>query len=158
MNATEHNVDGSDSERTEGDQSVLTTSSEPLAARTADPGKPSRNRVLIVEDNADSRVTLEQLLRLDGFEVVSAPDGVTGLDAIRREHPDVALLDISLPGMSGDEIARRVRAESDDRAIRLVALTGYSHAEDYAALLAAGFDEHLVKPVSRDDLLRVLRK
>jgi len=115
-------------------------------------------RVLVVEDNADSRATLEHLLRFDGFEVLSAADGVAGLEAIRREQPDVALLDIGLPGMSGYDIAKQVRAEFNGQPIRLVALTGYGRAEDHASVMAVGFDEHLVKPVSRDELLRVLRK
>ncbi|MGD9636150.1 MAG: CheR family methyltransferase, partial [Pirellulales bacterium] len=115
-------------------------------------------RVLVVEDNADSRATLEHLLRFDGFHVLTAADGRAGLDAIRREQPDVALLDIGLPSMSGYEIARQVRAELNGRPVRLVALTGYGRAEDHESVMAAGFDEHLVKPVSRDDLLRVLRK
>lgn len=115
-------------------------------------------RVVVVEDNADSRTTLENLLRFDGFEVVTAADGVAGLEAIRREQPDVALLDIGIPGMSGYELAKQVRAEFDSRPIRLVALTGYGRAEDHASVMAAGFDDHLVKPVGRDDLLQALRK
>jgi CheY-like chemotaxis protein len=120
--------------------------------------KSKGKRVLVVEDNADSRATLEHLLRFDGFHVLTAADGVAGLEAIRREQPDVALLDIGLPGMSGYEIAKQVRAEFDGQPIRLVALTGYGRAEDHTSVMEAGFDEHLVKPVSRDDLLRVLRK
>jgi CheY-like chemotaxis protein len=136
----------------------------PLTARRPDntPAvevpKSQRKRVLVVEDNDDSRATLEHLLRFDGFQVLTAADGRAGLDVIRREQPDVALLDIGLPGMSGYEVAKQVRAEMDGQPIRLIALTGYGRAEDHASVMAAGFDEHLVKPVSRDDLLRVLRK
>lgn len=120
--------------------------------------KSQGKRVLVVEDNDDSRATLEHLLRFDGFQVLTAADGKAGLELIRRERPDVALLDIGLPGMSGYEVAKQVRAEFDGQPIRLIALTGYGRAEDHTSVMAAGFDEHLVKPVSRDDLLRVLRK
>jgi CheY-like chemotaxis protein len=120
--------------------------------------KSQGKRVLVVEDNDDSRATLEHLLRFDGFQVLTAADGKAGLELIRQERPDVALLDIGLPGMSGYEVAKQVRAEFDGQPIRLIALTGYGRAEDHTSVMAAGFDEHLVKPVSRDDLLKVLRK
>ena len=137
---------------------VPLTNKRPDAAPAVFVPKPTDTKVLIVEDNADSRATLEHLLRFDGYQVSSASDGIAGYEAIRREQPDIALLDIGLPGMSGYELARRIRQEFTDRPIRLVALTGYGRAEDHASVMEAGFDEHLIKPVSRDDLLRVLRK
>jgi CheY-like chemotaxis protein len=90
--------------------------------------------------------------------VASAADGIAGYDAIRRDPPDVALVDIGLPGLNGYEIARRVRQEFSNRPIRLVALTGYGRAEDHESVIEAGFDEHLIKPVSREELLRVLQE
>jgi len=79
-----------------------------------------------------------------------------GLQAIADQRPDVALIDLGLPEIDGCEVARRVRADKACRSIRLVALTGYGRDEDRRAVLQAGFDAHLVKPVQPDDLSRVL--
>ena len=114
------------------------------------------NRVLVVEDNADSRNTLQTLLKLDGFQVEVAEDGQQGLDAILAQLPDVALIDIGLPELDGYEVARRVRKQLGKSVVRLVALTGYGQAKDREAVFQAGFDEHLVKPVNPQDLARVL--
>ena len=89
--------------------------------------------------------------------MATAADGQSGLEAIETDPPAVALIDIGLPGIDGYEIARQVRSKSRV-APRLVALTGYGRAEDRQAILDAGFDEHLVKPVQPLDLARVLRK
>lgn len=115
-------------------------------------------RILLVEDNDDSRTTLAKLLQLDGHHVEVAADGAAGYDAIRCGQFDVALLDIGLPVMDGYEIARRVRAELPNLSIRLIAITGYGRAEDHEAIMASGFDEHIVKPVNPELLTRVLRK
>lgn len=109
-------------------------------------------RVLIVEDNADSRMMLQSLLTLDGHQVLTAEDGVRGLEVIEQEHPDVALVDIGLPGLDGYEVARRVRAKLGPDGVRLVALTGYGRAEDHTAVRAAGFDLHLIKPIDLKQL------
>jgi two-component system CheB/CheR fusion protein len=134
------------------------THKRPPAPAVGNLPKAANVRVLIVEDNPDSRSTLEHLLRFDGYVVASAADGIAGYDAIRRDPPDVALVDIGLPGLNGYEIARRVRQEFSNRPIRLVALTGYGRAEDHESVIEAGFDEHLIKPVSREELLRVLQE
>ena len=118
---------------------------------------PAGTRVLIVEDNADSREMLAQRLRMDGCHATVASDGNQGLEAIRREQFDLALVDIGLPGIDGYEVARQVRAGPRGDGIYLVALTGYGRPEDRLAVLQAGFDEHLVKPVKPIELDRVLR-
>jgi len=115
-------------------------------------------RVLIVEDNDDSRATLEKILRLFGCKVTTAADGRAGYEAICRERPDAAVVDIGLPGIDGYEVARRVRAALPGRAIRLIAVTGYGRAEDRAAVMKAGFDAHVVKPMNPDELIRLLRE
>jgi two-component system, chemotaxis family, CheB/CheR fusion protein len=130
------------------------------AAPATNEVSPSRGlvrSVVIVEDNRDSRRMLETLLRLDGCEVRSAGDGEEGLKTILETRPELALVDIGLPGLSGYDLARKVRASLDHAAVRLVALTGYGRAEDHRQVLEAGFDAHLVKPLKREDLLRVLR-
>jgi signal transduction histidine kinase len=110
-----------------------------------------RRRVLVVEDNADARDMLRVTLQLTGHEVHEAHDGPSGLEAIRRVRPDVALVDIGLPHFSGYELARKARGEFG-AAVRLVALTGFGQPEDRRRALEAGFDTHLVKPVEPDTL------
>ncbi len=117
---------------------------------------PAVSRVLLIEDNPDSRDMLHTILKLDGYDVEVAEDGPQGLAAIFKRPPEVALIDIGLPGLDGYEVARRVRKKFDSSEIQLVALTGYGQAKDREAALDAGFDEHLVKPVNLDDVARVL--
>ncbi|MBC8066786.1 MAG: response regulator [Deltaproteobacteria bacterium] len=112
--------------------------------------------ILVVEDNEDSRDMLQLLLEARGHHVDVAADGTAGLAELLTCRHDVALLDIGLPGVDGYEVARRLREQRPDRGTRLIAITGYGQGEDRARALAAGFDEHLVKPVSVDDLERVL--
>ncbi len=113
-------------------------------------------RVLLVEDNPDTRNMLQAILKLDGFQVEVAEDGQQGLDAILAQRPDVALIDIGLPRLDGYEVARRVRQELDASEVQLVALTGYGQARDREAVFQAGFDEHVVKPVNPQKLARLL--
>jgi CheY-like chemotaxis protein len=111
-------------------------------------------RILIVEDNADSREMLRFLLELAGHEVHEASDGPGGLEALSRLRPDVALVDVGLPGFDGYELARRAREAG--HTARLVALTGYGLPEDHRRSREAGFDAHLVKPVESAQLSAVL--
>jgi PAS domain S-box-containing protein len=115
-------------------------------------------RVLIVDDNADARDVLASALPLLGYEAVTAGDGATALALAVQVHPSIALLDIGLPAMDGYELARRLRAVDDLKPLKLVALTGYGLESDRARALAAGFDEHLVKPVSLEGLQRVIER
>ena len=121
-------------------------------------GAGSRRRVLIVDDNVDAAETLQMVVSQLGHEVQAAHDGVAALDAVRSRRPDVVLLDISMPGMDGLEVARALRAEPALRQVRVVALTGFGQQEDRRRSLAAGCDAHLVKPVSPEDLRRVLER
>ena len=129
----------------------------PLTSSLKDVPQAAGTRVLIVEDNRDSRVTLEKLLQLYGCEVSTAADGHSGFDAISTLKPDVALVDIGLPDIDGYEVARRVRSELRESSVRLIAVTGYGR-DDRAAVLKAGFDAHLVKPFDLKELLRTLMK
>ena len=112
-------------------------------------------RIAIVEDKDDVRASLKQLLELDGHEVVEAADGRCGLALILRERPDLALIDIGLPGIDGRDLARAVRADAAGAATRLVAVTGYGSPVDLRNGLEAGFDDYLVKPVDAQ-VLRAL--
>ena len=115
-----------------------------------------RLRVLLIEDNEDARAMVSTLLQHAGHEVLEAADGAAGLDCARRLVPDVALVDLGLPGVDGLEVARRLRECEATEGIFLVALTGYGQAGDRRKTLEAGFDVHLVKPVEIDRLKEVL--
>jgi CheY-like chemotaxis protein len=115
-------------------------------------------RVLVIEDNADARAMLRHLLEAAGHEVHEAAEGRQGLAMALALRPEVALVDLGLPGLDGYEIARQVRAADDRRSILLVAVTGYGSPEDRERSLLAGFDVHLVKPVDPDMLAGVLAR
>ena len=114
-----------------------------------------RRRILIVEDNEDARDALRMLLELDGHAVEAAAEGAEALDLVRAKDPDVALVDIGLPGIDGYEIARRIRAVDGKRPL-LIALTGYGQPEDRRRATEAGFDSMLVKPVDPAALSELL--
>jgi two-component system, sensor histidine kinase len=113
-------------------------------------------RVLLIEDNADAREALRALLELDGYEVHAAADGTEGLDLARTKAPEVALVDIGLPGFDGYEVARRIRTTAWGKSMLLVALTGYGQADDRRRALEAGCDLHVTKPVSPERLDEIL--
>jgi PAS domain S-box-containing protein len=113
-------------------------------------------RVLVVDDNVDSAVTVTQLLMLIGNDVRMAHSGACALDAAAAFRPSVVFIDLGMPGMSGFEVARRIREHPELGATRLVALTGWGQPDDRARTRQAGFDEHLVKPVDLATLRSVL--
>lgn len=113
--------------------------------------------VLIVDDNRDAAESLADLLRLMGARVTVAHSGREALEVLTDLNPDLVLLDIGLPGMDGYEVARRMRAMPAVQA-RLVALTGYGSEQDKQRVHAAGFDDHLVKPVEPAVIAEVLAK
>jgi len=118
--------------------------------------KPPGLRVLVVDDNHDAVETLAMLLGLWGHDVRLAADGPSAVETAAAHRPDVVLLDISLPGMSGYEVAERLRANPELRETVLVAMTGYGQAEDKKETSEAGFTLHLVKPVEPDVLQKLL--
>lgn len=133
-------------------QADIPLSSAPAAAgRREQPaaGAARRRRILVVEDNADIRETLRMLLELWGHEVMLAATGNEGLRMALQERPDVALIDIGLPGMSGYEVAVQIRARTreEPKRMRMVAMTGYGQPSDRERAASAGFDDHLLKPV-----------
>lgn len=104
-------------------------------------------RILVIDDNDDAREMLRVALTLAGHTVCEAADGRTAIDVAIDVVPDVALVDIGLPGLDGYEVARQIRAEPRAKSVSLVAVTGYGQAEDQLRALDAGFDAHLTKPV-----------
>ncbi|MGQ0752740.1 MAG: hybrid sensor histidine kinase/response regulator [Betaproteobacteria bacterium] len=127
-------------------QSERPASAEPAAAR----------RILIIEDNDDTREMLRAALTLDGHEVVEGHDGATGLAAAAAAEPDIVLIDIGLPDIDGYEVARRLRARPSNGRVPLVALSGYGQAADLKRAFEAGFDSHLTKPVAVEQLHSVI--
>ena len=112
-------------------------------------------RVLVVDDNRDAADALAMLLRHSGHETFVAYDGASAFASAETHRPDVMLLDIGLPGMSGHDVCRRMRQEPWGQNIRMIALTGWGQEDDRRKSREAGFDGHLVKPV---DIAAVLQQ
>jgi CheY-like chemotaxis protein len=112
--------------------------------------------VVIVEDQSDARRMLQILLESMGVRVFTAADGREGAELIERVQPDLALVDLGLPVMSGYDVARSVREQLDGFPVKLVALSGYGQDSDVQAALEAGFDEHITKPPDPQRLERLL--
>ncbi len=115
-------------------------------------------RIAIIEDLSDNLEMLRRLLEIDGHKVLTARTGEAGLALILEHRPDVAIVDIGLPGLNGYQVAQGVRTQVDSQQTRLVALTGNGQQGDIDAALAAGFDVHLVKPVDLGRLHEALAK
>jgi PAS domain S-box-containing protein len=121
----------------------------------AKPAGPSL-RILLVDDNVDSAGSLAMLLEASGHEVQIAHDGPTALQAAIDNRPDFMLLDIGLPGMDGNEVAKRIRQQSKLENVVLIAMTGYGQESDRKRSQEAGFNHHLVKPVKLATLEKLL--
>ena len=112
-------------------------------------------RVLVVEDDADSREVMVLFLARAGHEVSGAATGHAAIDQAVRDRPDIALIDLGLPDVDGCEVARALRARLGS-ATRLIALTGSSEPQDAVRVRGAGFEAHLVKPVDPETLRRMV--
>ena len=113
-------------------------------------------RIVVADDNEDSAESFAMLLSFSGHEVRIVHDGASALDAVRDFRPDVAFLDIGMPGLTGYEVAQAVRAEPWGREVQLIAVTGWGQPDDRARARTAGFDWHLVKPIDPADVDRLL--
>jgi PAS domain S-box-containing protein len=118
---------------------------------------PARRRLLVVDDNVDAANALRYLLENDGHEVKVAADGIAGVALAREFRPDVLLLDIGLPRLSGYDIAKEIRSDDSLRKVIIIAITGYGQPEDRARAMASGFDHYLTKPVEFGELRRLFR-
>jgi signal transduction histidine kinase len=118
---------------------------------------PRRRRILIADDNRDSAETLAALLRMEGHEVTSVHDGPVALTVFGELKPEVVLLDIGMPGLTGYEVARKMRQSPLGPTIKLIAITGWGQDIDKERAYAAGFDLHLTKPVDPHRLAELLR-
>jgi signal transduction histidine kinase/ActR/RegA family two-component response regulator len=131
----------------------LAPAPESQEAAAAPAHQRGSGKVLVVDDNRDAADTTAALLEMCGYEARTAYDPASALAALEQYEPDVALLDIGLPGMTGYELARRVRAHPNGARCRLIALTGYGQADDIELAKRHGFDAHLTKPAQADVLL-----
>ncbi len=133
---------------------VIPREIEPTDARTDIP----RLNILIVEDDLDGANSLAWLLRHYGYEVEIAQDGPGALEMAEESAPDVVLLDIGLPGMSGFEVARQLNDNSPEKKAILIVMSGFGSDEDRRHSAVVGVDLHLVKPVDPNELHGILKR
>jgi DNA-binding response OmpR family regulator len=132
------------------------TSLDPGAGATRPlPGRPLR--ILLADDDRDATLSLGTLLRLEGFEVRHVYDGDAALAAVREFEPDVVLVDIGMPKLTGYDVARSIRDRYGKNGPVLVALTGWKQASDRILATLAGFDHHVAKPYDPGRLLELVR-
>jgi len=113
-------------------------------------------RILVVEDDVDSAVSLERLLTLFGYDIRVERDGLDAVHCAKEFAPWAALIDLSLPTLDGCAVARRLRACAETRDSVLIAMTGWGDDDHYVSSFQAGFDRHLIKPLSIETLMDAL--
>jgi CheY-like chemotaxis protein len=141
---------------------LLAADAPPIEA-PAPPARPEatpngQRRILVVDDNQDSADSSALVLELMGHQTAAAYSGEHGLQVAAEFQPEVMLLDIGLPGISGYEVARRVRDSAWGREVILIAVTGWGQDDDRRKSTEAGFDHHLVKPIDTVELVALLDK
>jgi CheY-like chemotaxis protein len=114
--------------------------------------------ILIVDDYPDALQVWDLYLRASGFEVLTAADGEAALAQATTHHPDLIVMDLELPGMSGAEVARALRAQDSTRRIPKIAVTGYSQPRQLDEARKSGFDDILIKPCDPDELIAVIKR
>jgi CheY-like chemotaxis protein len=119
---------------------------------------PRELRILVVDDYTDQTDSSQELLGLMGYRVEKAYDGASAIELVQSFRPDVVLLDLAMLKMSGYDVARAIRQLPDGHSMRIIAVTGHGRAEDRRRTAEAGFDLHLVKPVTCDELERTLQQ
>jgi len=114
--------------------------------------------VLHVEDNPDNRMLIRDLLQFRGYRVVEVSDGTQALSVTEQEQPDIILMDIQLPGVSGLDIARRIKARPDLKHIPIVAVTSFALSGDDKKAFAAGCDAYVAKPYEPRELVKLIQR
>ena len=114
-----------------------------------------RTNVLIVDDNRDAADSLQALFEMDNCNVATAYDGLEAVRAVEQGIPDMIVMDLGMPTMDGYEAARRIRLHAGSQPILMIALSGWGQVEARQRTRDAGFDHHLVKPVSFDDIKKL---
>jgi CheY-like chemotaxis protein len=139
---------------------ALTEASGPAplgdAAHTIAPAAHGKPSILIADDNDDVVESLAMLLEIHGYEVLKAYDGLQAVAVAEHGHPEAVLLDLSMPRLDGHAACRRIRALPEGKHLRIIALTGWDPDGDESSSRDAGFDGHLVKPISTSTLLGLL--
>jgi CheY-like chemotaxis protein len=119
---------------------------------------PTMPRILYVEDNDDNVAMLKDRLEIEGFEVLVATDGISGVECARRQQPDLVLLDLDLPDIDGWEATRRIRGDASTRTIPVIALSAHAMPEHQAKATLAGCDHYETKPVDFARLVVAIRE
>ena len=125
-------------------------------ASTAPPSAARKKCILVVDDELDTAIMLSLLLKRMGYNVLTAYDGIEGINWAENVYPDAVLLDLGMPSMDGFEVARTIRGTEWGRSLKLIAVTGHGEPEDRLHSHQAGFDLHLVKPVDQRTLADAL--
>lgn len=116
-----------------------------------------RRCVLIVEDNPLNMKLFSAMIASQGYEVLEAHDGLGGLDLAHRQHPDLIIMDIQLPGMSGLDVTHSLKADDDTRDIPIIATTAYAQRGDEEKIRASGCDGYMAKPIAVSEFLDLVR-
>jgi two-component system cell cycle response regulator DivK len=122
------------------------------------PTAPAPKTVLIVEDNAPTAMFLHDLLQLRGYTILMAESGQVALNLAREHKPDLILLDIQLPDISGMEVARQLKGEEATRTVPIIAATAFAMSRDRAQIIASGCDDYIAKPFKARQLLAMIRR
>jgi two-component system, cell cycle response regulator DivK len=115
-------------------------------------------KVLIIEDNELNLKLLNDILEVHGYATIFAASGAAGLDLAHQHHPDLILLDIQLPDISGTEVAQRLKADAQTHPIPVVAVTAFAMPGDRAMILESGCDDYVAKPINVRDFLTLVER
>ena len=126
-----------------------------LAPQTS-PRATTRKSVLIVEDNPLNMKLFSAMIAAQGYRVLQAADGLQGLDLAHRQHPDLIIMDLQLPGISGLDATRQLKADDATRDIKIIATTAYALAGDEEHIWASGCDGYMAKPIAIGDFLELV--
>jgi two-component system, cell cycle response regulator DivK len=117
---------------------------------------PTRKRILVVEDNPLNMKLFAAMIAAEGYEVLEAADGLRGLELAQRQHPDLIILDIQLPGMSGLQVTQTLKADAATHDIPIIATTAYAGRGDEELILASGCDAYMAKPIAISQFLELI--
>ena len=120
-------------------------------------GNAKRKRILVVEDNQLNLMLLSQLLRVHGYQILQTPEGMEAIDLARVEQPDLILMDIGLPDISGLDVTRLLKQDDHTKAIPIIAVTAFAMPGDEKKALESGCDAYIAKPINIDNLLRAIQ-
>ncbi len=115
-------------------------------------------RVLYIEDNFQNKRLVRKILKSKGYEVLEADDGLTGVEMTLREHPDLVLMDINIPGIDGMEATARIKSTPEIQHVPIVALTANAMRGDRERIMAAGCDEYMQKPIQNAKLIETIQR